>query len=964
MNIVLRIFVLSCLGVMTFSTGRAQGRVKEEALISRYSGNSKLQGSRRAYLVKMKPGAVFTGIEVLRQLSPSHYIVRAADSGWLAVRSEWWLPASDNWKLSPALLADSGEMPATIRKGGLITLTVAVTDATVFKMYLRTLGESVRVLEEYAGNEAEGGMGQGGPISRLLKLRCSRALFMEQILSNPELTFADLSESSARGEQVLNDMDLTANEVNLAHRQFPAIAGKGLTGAVREDRYDTADIDFRGRVLNTPLSSTLLSSHATMMATIIGGGGNSYYSGEGVAYRCTLASFNFNSLLPDADTVYRQYAISVQNHSYGSNIENYYGAEATAHDISARNNPSLLHVFSAGNSGDQSATSGQYAGISGMANLTGNYKMAKNILTVGSIDSFGVVSPLSSKGPAFDGRVKPELVAFGQDGSSGAAAIVSGISLLLQQAYQEQHGGQLPPSDLVKAVLLNSAEDVGPPGIDYSSGYGSVNAYRALNVLTAKQYFTGTLQEGETQSYPLTIPANVRTLTITLVWNDAAAMPNAYTALVNDLDLELQQPATGTTWLPWTLNSAALADSLQALPRRARDSLNNAEQISLDHPPAGDYIIHVKGYNIPGGVQPYSLAYRWDSLNTFQWAYPTASDNISPGKPNLLRWQTTFSGAATLEYSLDGGSHWKGLEAAADLSRNHYYWNVPDTMAAGLLRATIGGQSFYSDTFALSRPLSLSVGFNCPDSVFLFWNAGKGVASYQLYALGQQTLEPGPVVSSPDSTLLFAKSDQPSMYYAVAPLLPLGKMGAKSYTINYTQQGVACYFQRFTADPQTGSEALLNLALGTLYRVNDITFEKQVGSGFQPLAQVAPTDELTYSAADETLSQGVNTYRVKIMLLDGRNFYSEEEQVNYLAGKSYILYPNPLNGQSILNILSADPAAAVWQLFNTLGQKVYEVRLSGSPQQVLVGRLARGLYFFSIRTTEGKKVESGKIVIN
>jgi hypothetical protein len=37
------------------------------------------------------------------------------------------------------------------------------------------------------------------------------------------------------------------------------------------------------------------------------------------------------------------------------------------------------------------------------------------------------------KGPAFDGRIKPEMVAFGIDGSSGAAALVSGVAILLQQ---------------------------------------------------------------------------------------------------------------------------------------------------------------------------------------------------------------------------------------------------------------------------------------------------------------------------------------------------------------------------------------------------------------------------------------------------------------------------------------------------------------------------------------------------
>ncbi len=70
--------------------------------------------------------------------------------------------------------------------------------------------------------------------------------------------------------------------------------------------------------------------------------------------------------------------------------------------------------------------------------------MSKNTLSVGAVDSQGKVSPLSSRGPAYDGRIKPELVAYGEGGTSEAAALVSGVSLLLQQAYREQQN-HLPP---------------------------------------------------------------------------------------------------------------------------------------------------------------------------------------------------------------------------------------------------------------------------------------------------------------------------------------------------------------------------------------------------------------------------------------------------------------------------------------------------------------------------------------
>ena len=133
--------------------------------------------------------------------------------------------------------------------------------------------------------------------------------------------------------------------------------------------------------------------------------------------------------------------------------------------MSVWNNPALVHVFSSGNSGSTASVAGLYGGIAGFANLTGSFKMAKNIITVGATDSFNIVAALSSKGPAFDGRVKPEMVAFGEDGTSGAAALVSGTAALIQHAYKSTYKN-LPTAALVKAILLNSADDIGEKYVD------------------------------------------------------------------------------------------------------------------------------------------------------------------------------------------------------------------------------------------------------------------------------------------------------------------------------------------------------------------------------------------------------------------------------------------------------------------------------------------------------------------
>ena len=240
----------------------------------------------------------------------------------------------------------------------------------------------------------------------------------------------------------------------------PALNADALTVSVKETWFDTTDIDFRSRYINSGVGSSSNSTHATTMATIIGGAGNSFYSGRGIAWGARLTSSDYINLLPDDNSVYQQYGISVQNNSYGVGIENFYGADAAAYDASAIANPTLLQVFSAGNSGSHISTDGPYAGVPGYANLTGSFKQAKNILVVGSVDSFYNVPFLSSKGPAFDGRIKPELVAYGNDGSSGAAAITSGTALVTQSAYAANHNNQLPPNALVKAIIINSADDV------------------------------------------------------------------------------------------------------------------------------------------------------------------------------------------------------------------------------------------------------------------------------------------------------------------------------------------------------------------------------------------------------------------------------------------------------------------------------------------------------------------------
>lgn len=779
------------------------------------------------------------------------------------------------------------------------------------------------------------------------------------ILPLPQIIFAENGYRVAKEESLVSSLDLSTNSINIVHNRLPLLNGNGLNVSVKENKPDTTDIDLKGRYLNNPLASATVNGHANIMATMIAGGGNSWHLGKGAAWAAGISSSNFINLLPDADSYFQQYNIAVQNHSYGVGVENFYGADAAAYDINTINNPALLHIFSSGNAGAASATSGVYNGIEGFANITGSFKMAKNIITVGASDSFAVVATLSSKGPAHDGRIKPELIAYGEDGSSGAAALVSGTSLLLQQQYK-QGNGSMPANALIKAVLLNSADDAGNGAIDYATGFGSLNALNAVKTIAAARYHSGTVSQAGTQNFSINIPTGIKKIKITLVWNDPAAVPNAAKALVNDLDLELINTTTSESWKPWVLNSFAHIDSLKKAATRKRDSLNNAEQVTLDNPVTGNYTIAVKGYQLSTASQTFYIAYQLDSSNLFDWHFPTGTDFIFPATKNLIRWDQSFSaGTGQLDYSINNGTSWQNISSNADLNKKYFYWDAPAFTGKALLRMTIGSTAFVSEPFTIAARTITGVGFNCADSFLLYWNKNPLITNYQVYELGDRTLQP--VITTSDSFIVLQKSLHPSLYYAIAPVVD-NKETVRSYTFNYTLQGVDCYIRSFFATLVNNNSAVLDFQLGSVFSIQKIVLEKLNGSIFLPIQQKQNNTNLQVQFIDNNLLKGGNTYRIKLELANGGAAYSNPETIYYFDTDNYIIFPNPAAQQSPISIVAKNVTDAAMQVFNLQGQRVYEKILDDQVNLIPAGQLSKGVYFIRI-LQNNKKEFSGKLVV-
>ncbi len=147
----------------------------------------------------------------------------------------------------------------------------------------------------------------------------------------------------------------------------------------------------------------------------------------------------------------------------------------------------------------------------------------------------------------------------------------------------------------MKAILLNSADDLGTAGPDFESGFGNLDALGAIRTVQEKRFFSEIVSGMEEKVFAVTVPPGCRELKVTLAWHDPEAAPNAERALVNNLELEVVQSATQIRWLPWVLNPYPASDSLSQPARRQRDHLNNVEQSTLALPEGGSYLIHVKG---------------------------------------------------------------------------------------------------------------------------------------------------------------------------------------------------------------------------------------------------------------------------------------------------------------------------------------------------------------------------------
>lgn len=763
---------------------------------------------------------------------------------------------------------------------------------------------------------------------------------MDQVI--PLSSVSSISQESLlpRAESKITDQNFSINYINKAQAAFPLLRGEDQTAVIKDDFFDVNDIDLLNKHIPSATQSAVISSHATAMATIIGGLGNSSLLGKGVAPKSRLLSSDFMNIYPDAIETLQ--GASTANHSYGTVIENFYGSLANTYDNQLFLNSDLTHCFSSGNTG-----------LQGYKSITGNFKQSKNSIVLGCVDQNEVIMPFSSKGPAYDGRIKPELAAFSTQGTSNSTALAAGIITLMKQHYKNINNRPLTNA-MTKAILINSAKDLGSPGPDFTYGYGNINAYKSLKTISENRILSGSLTSGQTEAHTINVPENAKNLKITLVWNDLPAAINSNISLVNDLDLEVIM-ADNTAFLPWILNPNA--PDQQAL--RGKDQLNNIEQVTIENPISGSCTIHIMGSYVSNTSQPYSIAYEYELKNQFQWNYPVINDNFPyDGKTiSPFKWDSSFSGkSAELSISYNNGQTWEIIADGVNLDSGQFTYTPSEKrLSKAKLKMTIDDAEYISDTFIISYDLNIRTSLVCDGTTEVNWDKPADAASFNIYQLNGDYFEFKEQTTSAGYTYTDGK------IYTVTPLFDNSEGIKSESTLQYAQNS-NCYFELAFAEVYQENKVKIDASLFSLHNIKRIELLKIINNVQSIVSTINEINSKTFFFLDTEPAKGSNQYKINLILDNNNVVSSPILDANYSGSNLFFIHPTLLSKNEELSIEAQKEQNAVFYLYTMSGQNTITSPLSSITNHINLKNPAAGIYIYKIITSSGA-VQTGKIAV-
>ncbi|HEX8286674.1 MAG TPA: BACON domain-containing carbohydrate-binding protein [Pyrinomonadaceae bacterium] len=403
-------------------------------------------------------------------------------------------------------------------------------------------------------------------------------------------------------------------------------------------------------------SSGASGGHGHLNASIIAGGNPfgaldplGYNYGIGIAPKANIVNIpkekagylgNIAQAMDDAVSTAGPNTIksNIANNSWGNGTNgNTYDAYTAMFDgfvqdaSQASSFDPITLVFSAGNLGPNALS------------LT-RPKVAKNVITVGGSESvrpeisateannLDDLYSNSSRGPAADGRIKPDVVAPGtvitgsragndanlsgatidsahrySTGTSHSAAQVAGAAALFTNFWKNTRAGINPSPALIKAALINSAQEMNGSGAgsaipNGNEGWGRINMKYMLNTGVLNYGMRYSDQEttfsnpGETARFEGTVGDPSKPVRVSLVWTDPPGASDP--ALVNNLDLTV---TVGNSVYKGNVFSGG-----KSVTGGSYDTLNNVENVFLPAGiPAGtNFTIQVSAASLNGDGRP------------------------------------------------------------------------------------------------------------------------------------------------------------------------------------------------------------------------------------------------------------------------------------------------------------------------------------------------------------------------
>lgn len=712
----------------------------------------------------------------------------------------------------------------------------------------------------------------------------------------------------------------TLNGININNPTLPGIDGSGVSIGLADDGFVGPHIDFKGRITN--YSPTTGQTHGDMTSGIAVGAGNLDPTKNGGATGSYIHVYDINGYphINGAVNNMMTKGIFITSTSYSQGC-NLYDVNSQQGDMLSYTNPNLLFVFSGGNNASGNCN---YGAGAGWGNITGGYKMGKNVIAAANVDASDVIDATSSRGPASDGRIKPDIAANGKNqestdenntyqvggGTSAACPSIAGTVAMLYQAYRGFNSGVNPEGALIKSILMNTAHDLGNAGPDFTYGYGRINLLRAYNLMKENRYFLDSISQSQNKIHNIVVPAGVTKMKVMIYWLDEEGSPSAAKALVNDIDMSLTTPSA-VNYNPWVLDTTPVAANLSALATRGFDHLNNVEQVTLDNPAAGTYDVNVSGTTIPFGDQRYYIL--WDFYyDQIDLTYPIGGEGFVPSTTEVLRWDNFYpNGTFTLQYSTNGGGSWTNISTTVAANAKQYNWTVPNIQAANVLlriNNTSAADTTVLPFTIIGKPTNITFPQACPDSITISWTGVTGATGYEVSRLGAMYMDS--IAYTTATTIKVPHFYLDTNWYSVRSIIS-GQKGRRANAVQKLPGLVSCIL---ATDAEASAinypGAFLNSLCDSLDSIQVVIVYKNAGAN--PFSNVSfsykfgnlPTVNELYAS---TINPGVSvTYTFTTLA----NLASQSGTIPFKVWVSYGSDMNNYNDTLNLNITFSPPGTA------------------------------------------------------